>query len=464
MLSIFSDRPSRRAMLQIGSLGAMNLAQKLTVAGTALADADATSVLTGKSVIFLFLHGGPSQIETFDPKMTAPAEIRSVTGELATAVPGITFGGTFPGLAQRLDRFSVVRSFTTGDGNHDIKPVVSKTSMGASVGSVYSRVAGTNHPANGLPRNVSLFPQSVDPDCQPMVTQFGRFDSTGALGNAYAPFIPGSGGPLQENMKLSLTAERLDNRRHLLTQLDLLKRQMDAGDLLNGVDRFRQQAFDTIIGGAAEAFDLRHESPATIRRYDTKPLISPDQISRRWRNYNNYVDNVRTLGKLLLMSRRLVERGCGFVTVTTNFVWDMHADINNATMDEGMRYMGRPLDHALSAFIDDLEERGLSNDVMLVCCGEMGRTPRINSKGGRDHWGGLAPLLIYGGGAQRGAVIGQSTRDAGRPQSEPWTIANLLSTIFHTVFDVGQIRLQNNLPVDLIRLVTSHSPIDGLLS
>ena len=113
MLSIFSDRPSRRAMLQIGSLGAMNLAQKLTVAGTALADADATSVLTGKSVIFLFLHGGPSQIETFDPKMTAPAEIRSVTGELATAVPGITFGGTFPGLAQRLDRFSVVRKVSS---------------------------------------------------------------------------------------------------------------------------------------------------------------------------------------------------------------------------------------------------------------------------------------------------------------------------------------------------------------
>ena len=102
-------------------------------------------------------------------------------------------------------------------------------------------------------------------------------------------------------------------------------------------------------------------------------------IDRRWNNYNNYVDNAKSLGKLLLLARRLCERGCGFVTVTTNFVWDMHADVNNAPCDEGMRYMGRPLDHALSAFIEDMEERGLSDEILLVVCGEMGRTPRVNN-------------------------------------------------------------------------------------
>lgn len=445
-------------LMQIGTAGGLSLATKLACAGAA----GNSDVLTGRSVIFLFLHGGPSQIETFDPKMSAPSGIRSATGELTTRTPGITFGGTFPGLAQRSDKLTIVRSFTTGNGNHDIKPVVSAESMKASVGSIYSRVAGTNNPYNGLPSNVTLFPRAVDPERQPANMNFGRFDSTGPLGTTYQPFVPGSGGHLQDNMKLKLSPERLEDRRDLLTRLDALKQRAD--QRVDGMDRFRRQAFDTIVGGAADAFDLAREDEATIRSYDTAPLLPPDRISRRWKNYNNYVDNAKTLGKLLLLSRRLVERGCGFVTVTTNFVWDMHADVNNATIEEGMRYMGNPLDHALSAFIDDLEARGLSDRVLLVCCGEMGRTPRINARGGRDHWGGLAPLLFFGGDTNRGAVIGQSTRDAGRPQSEPWNNSNLLATIFHSVFNVGELRLQQRLPVDLVRLITSSRPIDGVLT
>jgi hypothetical protein len=459
MLSVFNNTSSRRqAMLQIGALGACGLADQLAMA------ASSPEVLKGRSVVFLFLHGGPSQIETFDPKMTSPAGIRSATGEVSTQTPGITFGGTFERLAERSDKLAIVRSFTTGNGNHDIKPVVSDASRKASIGSIYSRVAGTTNPSNGMPTNVTLFPRSVDSERQPANMNFGRFDSTGSLGTAYSPFVPGSGGPFQESMKLNLPVDRLDNRQQLLASLDLLKREADASGLLEGVDQFRQQAFDTIVGGAAEAFDLAQESPDAVRRYDTAPLLPPDRISRRWKNYNNYVDNAKTLGKLLLMSRRLVERGCGFVTVTTNFVWDMHADVNNATVEEGMRYMGNPLDHALSAFIDDLEARGLRDKVLLVCCGEMGRTPRINARGGRDHWGGLAPLLFYGGGTNPGAVIGQSTKDAAKPQSEPWGIDNLLATIFHSVFDVGTLRLEQRLPVDLVRLITGSQPISGVLS
>ena len=112
---------------------------------------------------------------------------------------------------------------------------------------------------------------------------------------------------------------------------------------------------------------------------------------------------------MLSLARRLCERGCGFVTVTTNFVWDMHADVNNAGMEEGLRYLGLPFDHAISTFLDDVAERGLSDKILLVCCGEMGRTPRLNARGGRDHWGNLAPLLLAGGGLKMGQVIGQST-------------------------------------------------------
>lgn len=463
MLSVLGQRSSRRhALMQIGALGGtgLTLADRLK-AETARSTNPAVS---DRAVILLFLHGGPSQIETFDPKMSAPSGIRSVTGELQTSVPGITFGGSFPRLAQRANKFSIVRSFTTGNGNHDIKPVVSSHSDGASLGAMYSRVAGLNHPTNGLPTNVTLFPRAIDSDRQPANQTFGRFDSTGDLGKVFGPFVPGSDGPVQENMKLALPEDRLGDRRSLLSALDVLHRHMDASGQMDGTDRFRQQAYDTILGGAAEAFDLSQESASIVRSYDTAPMLPPDRIDRKWNNYKNYVDNAKTLGRLLLMARRLVERGCGFVTVTTNFVWDMHADVNNATMEEGMRYMGEPLDYALSAFIDDVDDRGLRDQVMLVCCGEMGRSPRINANGGRDHWGGLAPLLMYGGGIRPGAVIGQSTRDAAGPLTEAWGISNLMGTIFHNVMDLGQIRLQSHLPTDLIRTLTSCRPIDGVLT
>src|SRR5690606_28529224 len=160
-----------------------------------------------------FLHGGPSQTETFDPKMTAPAGVRSATGELQTRLPGITFGGTFPKLADRADRITIVRSFMTGDGNHDIKPVVGRDTLGANMGSLYSRIAGPTHPQTGIPRNAALFPRAVDPTTRPTTMNFGKFDATGGLGSAYAPFVPGSGAEMQSDMRLNLSASRLDDRR-----------------------------------------------------------------------------------------------------------------------------------------------------------------------------------------------------------------------------------------------------------
>ncbi len=454
-------RWGRREFLRIGglALGGLSLPGLLA----ARAAAAQRQAVTDKSVIFLFLHGGPSQFETFDPKMTAPAGVRSVTGEISTRLPGVTFGSTYSRLAALADRVSIVRSFTTGNGNHDIKPLVCPQTFNANIGSHYARVAGVNHPVSGLPTNMALFPRAVDPERRPATLSFGNFSSTGTLGAGYAPFVPGAGGDFQKNLELSLPRERLDDRRRLLTDLDRIRKSVDADGGLEGADRFRAQAFDTLLGGAAEAFDLSKEDPRTIARYDTAPLVRPDQISRRWNNYNNYVDNAMTVGKLLLLARRLCEAGCGFVTVTTNFVWDMHADQNNAGVEEGMGYMGLPLDHAVSAFIEDVESRGLSDQILLVVAGEMGRTPKVNNNGGRDHWGGLAPLLLYGGGLKRGQVIGQSTADGGAPLSEAYTIDNLLATIMHTLLDVGQVRLLRGLPEDVLRVTTGHQPIAGLL-
>ena len=128
-----------------------------------------------------------------------------------------------------------------------------------------------------------------------------------------------------------------------------------------------------------------------------------------------------------------------------------------------MQYMGLPLDHALSAFVEDCETRGLSDKILLVATGEMGRTPKVNAKGGRDHWGGLAPLLLYGGGLKMGQVIGHSTRDAGEPQSEPIGMENLLATIMHNLLDIGQVRLMTGLPQELLAALTRPEPIKGLI-
>ncbi len=460
MLEFVDRTHGRRSFLRVGSLAAGGLVAPGLLDGSVSA-ADLARVARDKSVIFLFLHGGPSQFETFDPKPAAPSSIRCTNGIIPTKLPGVSFGAAFPQLARLADRFSVVRSFTTGSGAHDIKPIVGRETNGANIGSLYARVVGTNRPADGMPTNVALFPKSVRPESGPRQQQFGKFDSAGELGGAYSPFIPGGEGDVQKNMTLNVPMQRLDDRRSLLSGLDALKADVDATGVLEGVDRIRQQAFDTILGGVADAFDLTKEDPRTVERYDTAPLVHPDTISDKWNNRKHYVDNSQTLGKLLLLARRLCERGAGFVTVTTNFVWDMHADANNATVEEGFRYMGPPLDHALSAFLEDVEARGLSEKILLVACGEMGRTPKINKKGGRDHWGGLAPLFLAGGGLPTGQVVGQSEPDGGRPRTTPVTNAHLVSTVLHTLLDVSELRLQSSVPQEIIRMA-SQDPIPGL--
>lgn len=177
----------RRSFLQIGSLGlgGLSLANMLQV--EALLASGGKPLTSGRSVIFLFLHGGPSQTETFDPKMGAPAGVRSATGEVSTNLPGISFGGTFPELAARADKLSIVRSFRTGDAIHNIKPIVDRTTLGANMGSLFARVAGSNAPGSGMPRNVVLFPRAVD---APQILIAGRTLSQGDENGATKP-LPG---------------------------------------------------------------------------------------------------------------------------------------------------------------------------------------------------------------------------------------------------------------------------------
>jgi hypothetical protein len=467
MLQFSDNGPSgarlgRRDFLRIGSLG---------LGGISLADQFAIKAALGggndaihdKSVVFLFMHGGPSQFETFDPKMSAPAEIRSVTGEIPTTLPGITFGSTFERLARLADKFSIVRSFVTGDSVHDVKTVAGKHTLNGNIGSLYSRVAGPMNQLTGMPSNVALVPQAVDASAGPQITRFGDIAMAGELGAGYRPFVPGAGEGAQSDMRLGIPMNRLEDRQTLLATLDRWKRGMDYGAGIENLNGLQEKAFNVLRGGVSEAFDLSREDPALIERYDTSRLLPKHKISADWKNREHYADNALTLGRLLLLARRLCERGAGFVTVTTSFVWDMHADINNAPMATGMEYVGRPFDHAVSAFIEDVESRGLRDKILLVCCGEMGRTPRLSAKGGRDHWGNLAPLMLYGGGLRMGQVIGRSSRDGGEPADEPVTIPDLVATLMHTLMDVGKVRLQEGLPSNLLNLLNRGTPIRGLV-
>ena len=467
MLSLFDRRPgySRREFLRIGSLGLGGLALP-QILGAHAQGAETKPITTGKSVIFLYQFGGPTHFETFDPKMNLPDSMRTVGGEIATALPGVTFGSHFSQLAKRANQLAVVRSYHPGGrSNHDINPIVErKETAGVNLGSHYSRLAGMTNPVNGMPTSAALFPQSVDSACHPVRFDFGNFLATGSVGSAFAPFVPGGGSTLQQNMRLNIPRDSLDDRRRLLTALDGVKRGIDSSGTMDATDRIQSQAFDVILRGAVDAFDLSKESPKTIARYDTAPLVRPESINKSYDSSKYYVDHAKTLGKLLLQARRLCEAGCGFVMVNTGFVWDMHGVKGvHAGIEEGMRYVAPPLDHAVSAFLDDLEARGLSEKILLVMCGEMGRSPKISQIGGRDHHGALGPLVLAGGGLPMGQVIGRSTADGSAPLDNPIQMRHLVGTIMHTLFDVDELRLRVDATSHLVKLILESESIKQLI-
>ncbi len=251
-------------------------------------------------------------------------------------------------------------------------------------------------------------------------------------------------------MTLNMARNRLDDRRELLRSLDGLKRQAEAEAALDGADRYKEQAFDLILGSAADAFDLNKEDPRIVERYDTSKFRVGKKVFRD-----------SQLGRHMLTARRLIEAGCGFVTVHSAG-WDMHADGNNPGIYAGMEMLGRPVDRAVSAFLGDLEERGLLDKVLLVITGDFGRTPKVNSRGGRDHWANLCTLAFAGGGLNTGGAVGQSARKNDVPLTEPIGTDQMLGTVMHTLFDIGTLRVTRGVPREILSKLETSPPIEGL--
>jgi hypothetical protein len=469
MLTISDTRPtrhcqgaSRRDFLRVGSLalfGGLGLPQLMAAKARAASESRAWK---DKSVVLLFLQGGPSHIEFFDPKMTAPEEIRSITGEVKTKLPGITFGGSFTKLSQMTDRIAVVRSYASMNGGHTYLSVTGADNpLKAAMSALYARVAGTTNATTGIPNNSLVLPEAVEPGLKLK----GNFEtgalptltSPGDLGPSYAAFDPSGGDQLKKNLQLKISTEQFEDRRKLLSGFDTLRRDLDTTGAIDGATKFQQQAFDVIARGVGEAFDLSREDPKTIAKYDTGHLFKANEVNK-WYDMHR---STNLLGKQMLLARRLCEAGCGFVTVS-DCGWDMHANSNSPKNMANLDPLARQVDHAVAAFIEDVRERGLEDKILLVVTGEMGRTPRRNRDGGRDHYANLTSLLLAGGGLKMGQVIGQSDKTASQPTTERYTPKHLLATVMNTVLDIPEVRLKPGLG-RVANVLAEGEPIPGLL-
>ena len=456
---------SRRDFLRVGTLGLGSF----SLPGLLAARAETPGYLRDKAVVFLYLSGGASHIETFNPNMDAPAPYHSLTGDVKTTVPGMRFGGTFPLLARHAHEMAVVRSFAHPIGGHQQAHVHVLSGgtdprgdgeVGHSIGSLYARLRGASSPETGMPTYSLLTHEEIDGQYRKEIGRVIKGSAPGDMGAGYAPFRYHQGGKVTkrrlgkgepsfaDDMKLNLPADRFGDRQALLAALDGVKRRVDRAD---EVDKYRRQAIELLLGDASKAFDLSSEDPRLVERYDTSTTMIGHKQFRK-----------STLGRQMLMARRLCEAGAGFVTVHSAG-WDMHADGNNPGMVKGMNMLGSTLDKAVSAFLEDVKARGLNQKILLVITGDFGRTPKVNKKGGRDHWARLGTLAFAGGGLKTGWVVGRSDRRNGEPDSEAVTPRHMMMTIMHSLIDVGELRVARGVPRDLLALLDGGEPIRELL-
>jgi hypothetical protein len=418
MLNVVSG-PNRRAVLRLGLLGATGLALPDLLRA---AETSPGRPASEKSVILIWLDGGPSQLETFDPKPDAPAEFRGPYGVTKTRYPGVFLSELMPLTAERMERVALVRSLHHDNGDHFAaahwmttgrlgSTAASLPQKYPSFGSYIARVKGQITP--GMPAYVGL------PSAE-TVYLFPGYLGAAYLGGQYNPFdvdreskYLASNGPNIGSPKwikaLGTSGKTLAERNDLLKQFDTFRRAVDASGIAGEMDRFQQQALDMVLGSKArEAFDIDQEEPRHSDRYGQGP----------WARYT-------------LMARRLVEAGVRVVTVDMPH-WDDHSNIKETH--------GRKVpvvDRALAGLLDDLSERGLLESTIVLVMGEFGRTPRINTGQpgipipGRDHWGNAISALIAGGGIPGGVVVGKTNDKAEHPVERALLPGNLLATVYH---------------------------------
>lgn len=453
---------NRREFLSIGSLGMGLSGFNLPSLLAAQNQIGLNSNSPQKAVVLLFLQGGPTQLETWDPKPNAPKEYRTTVDSIPTALSGVSFSEYFPKLATAANELAIVRSFASGNGGHTYEGITTGGNAAkASMSAVYAHLAGTINSKTGLPSNMLVLPEAVQEGLKlgsnfetgalPTLTQYGL------LGPQFAAFSPAGGSDLKKSMTLTLPREQFDDRLKLLDDFDHLRRNLDRSGVLLRSNKYQQQAFDIITRGINDAFDLNKEDPKTLALYDTSKLFKLEDATK----WGDMKRSSNLLGKQMLLARRLCEAGCGFITVS-DCGWDMHSNGNSPKNMAGLKWLAPQVDHAVAAFLQDIRERGLADQILLVVTGEMGRSPRLNKDGGRDHHGEITPLLLAGGGLKMGQVIGRSDSNGGRPSTKPYKPAHLFATVMHYLFDVGQLRLRTDINRDLKAALENPGVIEEL--
>ena len=405
------DGIPRRSFVKAGFLGlaGLSMPQMLRIRAQA---ASAGKPLASTSVIFINLQGGPTQFETYDPKPEAPADYRGAFGSIPTRLPGVHFCELMPQQAKIADKMAIIRSVHQMGNSHYASLHLAQTGYPGdrfqenrmpSVGSIAARLRGAN--ARGIPPYVSIIKQS-----------FGPFGRAAYLGNSYDPLQidnPSQPDAQVKNLALleELTTSRLSDRRDLLGKLDAARRLVDQGGVGEAMDEFGHRAFEMVTGNRArDAFDVSKEDPAVRESYG---------------------DN--RIGQGMLLARRLVEAGVTFVTVCVDG-WDDHGKIAERMAGRGPRY-----DRAMAALVSDLYARGLDREVLVVSMGEFGRTPRINKRAGRDHWGALMSAALAGGGLRMGQVVGASDPKGQAPTRAPYRPESVLAMVYrHLGIDPAQ--------------------------
>ena len=413
----YCDGVDRRSFLKIGGLsagavGGLSLADLMRAQGAEATPAPERGA--HKAVINIFLGGGPPHQDMWDIKTEAPAEIRGEFSPVKTAVPGIQIGECFPRLAAIMDRLVVIRSVVGCSGGHDAFQCFSGwnrndlSSIGGrpSIGSVLTELRGPV--SRSIPPSVALAAKTRH-------VPWSEPGSPGFLGAACQPFRPNGGGA--DNLTLNgVTLERLQDRKQLLASLDGIKREADASGMMEGMDAFSQAAFGVLTSSQlANALDISQE-PAEVReRYgDGKP-------------YKYQYDGAPTCNDHILLARRLVEAGARSVTLSFGR-WDSHSANFDLVRDHGGK-----LDQAVSALVEDLDVRGMLDNVSVLVWGEFGRTPRINKNAGRDHWPQVSCALMAGGGMKTGQVIGATNRLGERAVERPVDMQEIVGTVYHNL-------------------------------
>lgn len=459
---------SRREWLRVGGLGALGLslpgllhAQERPVPAVAPPlgrRLEGATFGRARNVIFLWLQGGPPQHETFDPKPDAPVDIRGPFRPIATNIPGIRFCELLPRTACHADKLVVVRSLATNDDNHDVSGYWVLTGYPYGPGSArqikpndwpyFGSIVKMLKPSERLPALTSVW----IPDVMRLndnVTPAGQ--TAGFLGKLWEPerFVgdPAAATYRIEGLDLSgdMTRIRLDRRRDLLGQVDRGFRTVERGGAVEAWDRLSQHAFELVTSGRARAaFDLTQE---------------PDRVRERYGRYS--------WGQTVLLARRLIEAGVRLVHVNwvrepgdsavDNPLWDTHAQNADRLQD----VLCPQFDVTFTALLEDLDQRGLLEETLVVVIGEFGRTPRINAQGGRDHWGRVFSFAMAGAGIAGGQVLGASDRTGAFPASDPLRPHDVTATIFHLlgIDPQGVFYDKTNRP----HLLTGGEPLQRLL-